>query len=113
VTPRSRRASNSIGPLGGDFEAGRKFDRGGSAKLIERIAVGLRDQTQHEAGTLALRSSDQGLMREYGPRLDIDDGLEGHGDGRIEADAVAAVSAAHPDNSYSARQASSDCRAGG
>jgi hypothetical protein len=52
-------------------------------------------------------------MREYGPRLDIDDGLEGHGDGRIEADAVAAVSAAHLDNSYSARQASSDCRAGG
>ena len=57
-------------------EMGGRLDRFGTASLIETISILFVDFRQHGEGTLTFRTTHKRLVREYGSRTNVDDGLE-------------------------------------
>ena len=68
-----------------DAESGRDGDGFLSAALIDGIAIVVQGVVEDGGGGLALRAAGEGFVGEDAAFLDVDDGLEGHGEGELGA----------------------------
>ncbi len=73
----------------------RKLDRPHPTLLVEAIAIVGIDQSQDASSTLPLETANQGLMRKRPLRAHVDDGLEGHREGKIGLRIAATALAGH------------------
>lgn len=70
------------------------LDRLDAALLVEGVAIGLRHAREHARGALPRGAADQRLIGEGRARDDVDDRLERHREGEVQACAVATCGAA-------------------
>jgi hypothetical protein len=82
------------GWLPGGAQPGGKFNGPDSAGLVEGVFVLVIDQGEHRWRRLLLGTPDKCFMRENLSTLEVDDGLEGHGESKRQALLFAAATAA-------------------